>query len=33
MNDEEITKDEIVRASNLPISIIIVAIGSEDFSN
>lgn len=31
MNDEEITKDEIVRASKLPISIIIVAIGGEDF--
>ncbi len=33
MNDEEITKDEIIRASKLPISIIIIAIGTEDFCN
>jgi len=33
INDMEATTDEIVRASSLPISIIIVGIGDEDFSS
>ena len=31
MNDSEQTRDKIIEASNLPISIIIVGIGGEDF--
>jgi vacuolar-type H+-ATPase subunit F/Vma7 len=31
INDINETIDEIVRASSLPISIIIVGVGSEDF--
>jgi len=33
INDMEATTDEIVRATNLPISIIIVGIGDEDFTS
>jgi len=33
INDMEATIDEIVRATSLPISIIIVGIGDEDFSS
>ena len=33
INDMEATTDEIVRASSLPISIIIVGVGNEDFSS
>lgn len=32
INDINDTIDEVVRASGLPISIIIVGVGSEDFS-
>ena len=32
INDMEPTIDEIVRASSLPLSIIIVGIGDEDFA-
>lgn len=32
INDMELTKDEIVCASQLPISIIVVGVGKEDFS-
>ena len=33
INDIDATIDEIVRASSLPISIIIVGVGDEDFSS
>ncbi len=33
INDMEDTTDEIVRASGLPISIIIVGVGDEDFTS
>ena len=33
INDMEATTDEIVRASSLPISMIIVGVGNEDFSS
>ena len=33
INDMQKTIDEIVRASSLPLSIIIVGVGSEDFSS
>eukprot|EP00826_Nyctotherus_ovalis_P038260 TRINITY_DN3576_c0_g1_i15.p1 TRINITY_DN3576_c0_g1~~TRINITY_DN3576_c0_g1_i15.p1 ORF type:complete len:243 (+),score=61.27 TRINITY_DN3576_c0_g1_i15:954-1682(+) len=33
INDMEATTDEIVRATSLPISIIIVGVGDEDFSS
>jgi len=33
INDMEATIDEIVRATSLPISIIIVGIGDEDFTS
>lgn len=33
INDMEATIDEIVRATSLPISIIIVGVGNEDFSS
>jgi hypothetical protein len=32
INDMDETTDEIVRATSLPISIIIVGVGAEDFS-
>lgn len=32
INDTDATIDEIVRASGLPISIIIVGVGDEDFT-
>jgi vacuolar-type H+-ATPase subunit F/Vma7 len=33
INDMDATIDEIVRATSLPISIIIVGVGSEDFTS
>jgi vacuolar-type H+-ATPase subunit F/Vma7 len=33
INDMQKTIDEIVRGSSLPLSIIIVGVGSEDFSS
>lgn len=33
INDMQKTIDEIVRASSLPLSIIIVGVGNEDFSS
>ncbi len=33
ISDMDVTKDLIVRASRLPLSIIIIGVGNEDFIN